>query len=154
MMLFFVVCAALTARVMAAGDPVLPHPLSMIYEGQARFSVLTTRLIRLEWSPTYEFVDGKTWVVQTRQVQPNPPVFNVTRNDTHLRIDTTHVTLEYLRNVTTTFSQHNIRVTVRINITDGATVSWSAIPGEEQESNLLGTIRTLDDETDSKVQLD
>jgi hypothetical protein len=94
MMLLLDVCAALRAKVAAPEDPVLPHPLPVVYESQVRFSVLTTRLIRLEWSTAHEFVDGETCLVQTRQVQPNPSVFNVTRKDTHLRIDTTHVTLE------------------------------------------------------------
>ncbi|CAF1309523.1 unnamed protein product [Rotaria sp. Silwood1] len=127
---------------------------SIIYEGQARFTILSAQLIRLEWSSTKEFVDEKTWLVQSRQIQPIPPSFTVMRNDTHLRIDTDFVTLEYLRNATTTFSQHNIRVTVRVNIIKGDIVVWNAIPGEEYDGNLLGTLRTLDGSRDPKLELD
>jgi alpha-glucosidase len=137
-----------------ANDGLLPDPSTIVYEGQARFTIISTRLIRLEWSPTKEFVDAKTWFVQSRRIQPIPPTFNVTRNDTHLRINTDFVTLEYLRNTTTTFSQHNIRVTVQVNPTTGETVVWNAIPGEEYDGNLLGTIKSLDRNNNSKVELD
>ena len=130
------------------------NPSSIIYEGHARFTVLSTHLIRLEWSATKEFVDSKTWLVQSRQIQPTPALFNVTRNDTHLRIDTNFVTVEYLRNATTTFNQRNIRVTIRVNRSTGETVVWNAIPGEEFNGNLLGTLRTLDGNRDSKLELD
>ena len=123
-------------------------------EGQARFTILSSRLIRLEWSPTKTFVDSKTWLVQSRQIQPSPAAFNTTRNDTYLRIDTSFVTIEYLRNATTTFSQRNIRVKIRVKPATGETVTWSAIPGEEYDGNLLGTLRTLDGNRDSKLELD
>jgi alpha-glucosidase len=138
----------------ATKDSLLPDPSTVVYEGQARFTVLSAQLLRLEWSPTKEFVDGKTWVVQSRQIQSPPPTFNVTRNDTHLRIDTNFLTLEYRRNVTTTFSQHNIRVTIQVGSTKQQSVIWNAIPGEEYDGNLLGTLRTLDRNNDSKLELD
>jgi hypothetical protein len=86
-----------------AADGLLADPSTIVYEGQARFTILSTRLIRLEWSPTKEFVDAKTWFVQSRQIQSTPPRFNVTRNDTHLRINTNFVTLEYLQ-------QHSVNI--------------------------------------------
>jgi alpha-glucosidase len=98
--------------VIATKNSLLPDPSTVVYEGQARFTILSAQLIRLEWSPTKEFVNAKTWVVQSREIQSTPPSFNVTRNDTHLRIETDFLTLEYQRNATTTFSQHNIRVTI------------------------------------------
>ena len=129
-------------------------PSGIVYEGQARFSILSPQLIRLEWSSTKDFFDGKTWLVQSRQIQTPPADYNVTRNDTHLRIDTEFVTIEYLRNAATTFSQHTIHVTVRVNSATGETVTWNAIPDEEYDGNLLGTLRTLDGNHDSKLQLD
>ncbi len=132
-MLVWLLLYATLFSVVATKDSLLPDPSTIVYEGQARFSILSAQLIRLEWSPTKEFVDGKTWVVQSRQIRSTPPAFNVTRNDTHLRIDTNFLTLEYLRNATTTFSQHNIRVTIQVNVTKGETVVWNAIPGEEED---------------------
>lgn len=137
-----------------ATDDLLPDPSTVIYEGHARFTILSAQLIRLEWSPTKDFVDAKTWFVQSRQIQPAPHTFNVTRNDTHLRITTDFVTVEYRRNMTTTFSQHNIRVTVQVNLTKGEAVVWNAIPGEEYGGNLFGTIRGLDKNNSSKLELD
>jgi len=153
MMVWHLLCATLFS-VVATKDSLLPDPSTVVYEGQARFTILSPQLIRLEWSPTKEFFDGKTWVVQSRQIQLTPPSFNVTRNDTHLRINTNFLTLEYLRNATTTFSQHNIRVTIQVNSTTGERVVWSAISGEEQDGNLLGTLRALDRNNDSKLELD
>jgi len=138
----------------AGNERVLSDPSTIVYEGQARFTILSTRLIRLEWSATKEFVDAKTWLVQSRQIQDQPPAFNVTRNDTHLIIVTKYVTLEYLRSATTTFNQHNIRATILVNEDKGQTVVWNAIPGEEYDGNLLGTVRTLDGNRDSKLELD
>jgi alpha-glucosidase len=140
--------------VIATKNSLLPDPSTIVYEGQARFIVLSAQLIRLEWSPTKEFVDAKTWFVQSREIQSIPPSFNVTRNDTHLRIETDFLTLEYQRNATTTFSQHNIRVTIRVNAATEENVVWNAMPGEEQDGNLLGTIRTLDRNNNSKLELD
>ena len=136
----------------ATCDLALADPSTVVYEGLARFTILSAQLIRLEWSPTKDFVDAKTWVVQSRQIQLTPPAFNVTRNDTHLIIQTNFVTVEYKRNVTTTFNQRNIRVTIRVN--DKTVVVWNAVPGEEYDGNLLGTIRTLDRNNDSKLELD
>ncbi|CAF1235295.1 unnamed protein product [Rotaria sp. Silwood1] len=153
MAVWFVFYVALLVTT-ATGNILLSDPSTIVYEGQARFTILSAQLIRMEWSSTKEFVDGKTWLVQSRQIQPTPPIFNVTRNDTHLRIDTTFLTLEYLRNTTTTFSQHNIRVTIHVNISTGETIVWNAIPGEEYNGNLLGTLRTLDGNRDSKLELD
>jgi alpha-glucosidase (family GH31 glycosyl hydrolase) len=153
MLMWLVLCASLLATTVT-GDSLLADPSTIVLEGQARFTILSTRLIRLEWSPTKEFVDARTWLVQSRQIQPTPTTPNVTRNDTHLRIDTGFVTIEYLRNAATTFSQHNIRVTVQVNPAKGETVVWNAIPGEEYDGNLLGTLRTLDGDRDSKLELD
>ena len=135
-------------------DLLLADPSTVVYEGLARFTILSPQLLRLEWSPTKEFVDSKTWIVQSRQIQSTPASFNVTRNDTHLRIDTDFLTLEYQRNVTTTFNQRNIQVTAKVNEGKGETVVWNARPGEEYDGNLLGTIRTLDRNNDSKLELD
>ncbi|CAF3801438.1 unnamed protein product [Rotaria sordida] len=153
MSMSFVFCKFLLV-ITATKNLLLLTSASIIYEGQARFTILSAQLIRLEWSLTNEFFDGKTLLVQSRQIQPIPPSFTVTRNDTHLRIDTNFITLEYLRNATTTFSQHNIRVTIRVNVIKGETVVWNAIPGEEYDGNLLGTLRTLDGSRDSKLELD
>lgn len=146
--LFFAATTATTS------DFAVSDPSTVVYEGFARFMVLSSQLLRLEWSPRKEFVDAKTWVVQSREIQSTPPAFNVTRNDTHLRIQTDFLTLEYQRNVTSTFNQRNIRVTIQVNATRGDTVVWNAIPGEEYDGNLLGTIRTLDRNNDSKLELD
>ena len=149
--LVFCVCLFVPA---IADDTAAADPSNIVLEGQARFTILTARLIRLEWSPTKEFVDAKTWVAQSRQIEPTPSPYNATRNDTHLLIVTDYVQIEYLRNATTTFSQHNIRVTVLVNRAKGETVVWNAIPGEEYDGNLLGTVRTLDGNHDSKLELD
>ena len=153
MLTLVVFCASLLIATIT-GNSLFADPSSIVTEGQARFSILSPRLIRLEWSATKEFVDSKTWLVQSRQIQPAPAPFNVTRNDTHLRIDTSFITVEYLRNATTTFNQRNIRVMILFNRAKNETIVWNAIPGEEYNGNLLGTLRTLDGNRDSKLELD
>jgi hypothetical protein len=46
--------------VIVTKNSLLPDSSTVVYEGQARFIVLSAQLIRLEWSRTKEFVNAKT----------------------------------------------------------------------------------------------
>ena len=52
-------------RVQLPGNP-HAHPESVVVRGQVRFTVLTPRLLRLEWSPTEEFTDFATFAFPNR----------------------------------------------------------------------------------------
>ncbi|CAF1077357.1 unnamed protein product [Didymodactylos carnosus] len=129
-------------------DPIA-NPSSVVLVGNARFTVLTDRIVRMEWSSTKTFQDSPTWVIQVR----NTPVpdYKVTQNDTHTTIQTSYLTLTYLTNSTYTFNSSNINMIVRFG--DSQQVQWSAIPYEENTGNLLGTVRTLDGNKDQNLEM-
>ena len=138
----------------------IANPAAIVTAGNARFTVLTDRLIRLEWSATRTFQEQATWVAIQRN--HTVPAFKTSSNSTHTLISTPYVTVEYLTASTTTFNSSNIRVTATYTTVSPSTlqltvnsVSWQAINKEEVAGNLFGTFRTLDgDTTDETNQLD
>ena len=67
-----------------------------IFQGQKyRITVLTERLIRLEYSQEGIFNDNLTQLVINRNF--NPPVFEVKEDDRYLQIDTKYFRLEYTK---------------------------------------------------------
>ena len=60
-------------RIRLPGNP-HAHPDSVVVRGNARFTVLTERLLRLEWSPAGEFTDFATLAFPNRRVD-QPPSF-------------------------------------------------------------------------------
>ena len=64
----------LSAQAAAPGDPVLnpvADPGAIIISGQARFTILTSQLIRMEWSPDAKFEDHAS-LVFINQLMPVP----------------------------------------------------------------------------------
>ena len=80
-------------RVSLPGNP-QARPECVIVRGKARFTVLTSRLLRLEWSPTGEFTDFATLAFPNRHAE-DPPEFAVREDAEHLWIETS-VTLAHL----------------------------------------------------------
>ena len=109
---------------------------AMVVDGQARFTVLTPRLIRMEWSADGNFEDRPTFVVLNRQLPV--PFFKKTSDDNNLVIDTTALQLRY-RKGSGKFTPDNLSITFKL---DGAEQSWK--PGAAPTGNLYGTTRTLD----------
>src|SRR5258708_6889531 len=62
------------------------HPNSIVICGQARFTILTSRLIRLEWSATGKFEDRATFAFPGRYAEP--PAFQRQLNGTQTEINT------------------------------------------------------------------
>ncbi|CAF4799842.1 unnamed protein product, partial [Rotaria sp. Silwood1] len=60
----------------------------------------------------------------------------------------------YVRNAITTFSQHNIRVIIRVHAAKRETIVRSSILGEDYDENLLDTLHILNENRDSKLELD
>ncbi|HJT16583.1 MAG TPA: TIM-barrel domain-containing protein [Thermoanaerobaculia bacterium] len=103
-------------------------PKAIVIEGPARFTVLTPRLIRMEWG---QFEDHASLVFVNRRL-PVPP-FTTAHEDGWLVIKTAGLTLRY--KPPAGFSADNLTVQF-----DGGT--WK--PGTPDKGNLGGTIRTLD----------
>jgi alpha-glucosidase len=112
-------------------------PKAMVLSGQARFTVLTPRLIRMEWSDTGRFEDRASLVFINRR-QP-VPAFRAAVRRGWLTVTTDALALRY-RVGSGAFTAANLEIRLTLN---GTPVVWR--PGMEDKGNLLGTTRTLDD---------
>ena len=114
----------------------VPNPKAVVQAGQARFTVLTPRVIRMEWTKNGKFEDHATLVFVNRWL-PVPP-FTKTISRGWLEIKTAALTLRY-KVGSGKFTAKNLTVSFQM---DGKTKTWH--PGEKNKGNLGGTTRTLD----------
>lgn len=124
-------------RVRMEGQPVA-NPASVVTSGQARFTVLTARLIRLEWSETGQFEDRSSFAFPTR-FAAEPPAFTVENGPEWLVINTGPLTLRY-RLDSGVFTGANLSISFELNSQPS---TW--VPGSPNPQNLRGTRRTLDE---------
>lgn len=110
----------------------LAAPDAVVQIGHARFTVLTERLIRLEYHPQDCFEDRASQAFWYRH-QPVPD-FNAQITENSLEIETAYLHLQYSGG---DFSPENLSIKLK----DSGTV-WH--PGDVDEQNLRGTTRTLD----------
>ena len=127
--------ATLTAFGASGNNPVA-NPKAQVVEGKARFTVLTDRLIRLEWAADGQFEDHASLAIINRDLPV--PSFSVSRSGMSLTIKTKSLTLVY-KGGEGPLSAQNLAVSFKLN---GKTVKWN--PGMEDKGNLMGTARTLD----------
>ncbi|WP_051943317.1 MULTISPECIES: glycoside hydrolase family 31 protein [Luteibacter] len=113
------------------------RPEAIIERGEVRFTVLTPRLIRMEWSADRRFRDGRTQVVVHRAL--DAPPFQIVEDDVAIQIETDRLQLHYEKD-SGRFVPGNLRIRVRRK--PGDEVEWR--PGDVQQANLGGTFRTLD----------
>ncbi|MCP4537980.1 MAG: DUF5110 domain-containing protein [Chloroflexi bacterium] len=128
---------ALFERIYFRGNPVA-NPDTVVTGGNVRFTVLTSRLIRLEWSETGEFEDRSTYAFPTRHTS-TPLHFMAQVDEGTLTIDTGILTLCYEQG-SGEFTARNLFIAFDLN---GERQTWS--PGTPNPSNLRGTRRTLDE---------
>ena len=114
----------------------LANPKAVIQSGQARFTVLTPRLIRMEWTSTAPFMDKPTLTVINRNLPV--PKFSSSVENNDLVIRTEELELRY-KTGSGKFNADNLVVKA---LTPHHFFSWS--PGKAQKGNLKGTSRTLD----------
>jgi len=112
---------------------------AVIHEGDARFTILTSRLIRMEFDPQRSFEDRASQVFLYRD-QPVPS-FNSWRQEGWLHIETDHLHLRFVENGR--FHWRDLHITLKQT---GQTWQYSY----PDHSNLGGTIRTLDS-TDGRL---
>lgn len=130
----------LIAPVVRAGpertyDPVA-EPSAVVVSGNARFTILTPALIRLEWAADGQFEDRASLAFVHRRLPP--PRFSVQRDDPWLVIDTGELTLRY-KEGSGKFAPHNLWIDRA-----GEPVAFKWTPGQPDDGNLKGTTRTLD----------
>ena len=115
-------------------------PSAVIQSGNARFTVLTSRMIRIEYSTAQQFEDRATFAIVNRRLPV--PAFTSEEADGYLYIRTADLTLRYKKGTAiraTDKKPDNLMVTFQLN---GITCTW--YPGKDDALNLLGTNRTLD----------
>ena len=139
--------AILTALACTLSPAIADNPKAdakaVVTSGNARFTVLTPQLIRMEWSADGQFEDRATLTFVNRETPV--PEFKVRESRSKLTITTPALTLTYLKNGK--FSDKNLKAVFTLN---GKEVVWT--PGMENPQNLLGTTRTLDGADGSKLK--
>ena len=109
-------------------------PKATVIVGSARFTMLTPRLIRLEFEANGRFQDKPSQPFWYRK-QP-VPAFEYVVKSGRLQIETKHLQLSY--EVGRPFTANSLQITLKANGT-----IWKF--GAEDPQNLRGTYRTLDE---------
>ena len=115
---------------------------AVVVAGNARFTLLTSRAVRMEWCVAEPFEDNATLTFVNRSMPV--PEYKVRRSKSQITISTDDITLTYRGN--DRFSESNLEVSFMMN---GCKVVWR--PSMTDSLNLLGTSRTLDGCDGSRV---
>lgn len=113
-----------------SNDDPAADPAATVTVGKARFSVLTDRMIRMEYAPDGVFEDRATMTFVNRRLPV--PAFSVKRAGDGCTIDTGRVKLVYKGGE---FAPETLSA-------EGDGFAWKY--GDEDKGNLYGTKRTLD----------
>jgi len=113
----------------------IAHPDAIVTAPHMRFTVLTSRLLRLEYSPIDQFEDRASQVFWYR-AQPVPE-FEVERTTDRVVITTPHLRLTYRSNAQG-FTRESLAIEVK------ATAQTWKYGDRGEWKNLRGTARTLD----------
>lgn len=98
-----------------------------IIKGQKyRFSILTERLIRLEYSPTSTFNDLKTELVSCRNF--DPVKFSTTEDNTYLELETPYYKLSYIKESEFKGNALNPSKNLRIELKNGSFIWYYGNP--------------------------
>lgn len=123
----------------AQNNPVA-NPDATVTSGNARFTVLTPEMVRIEYSDKALFEDRATFAIINRNL--DVPAFEKFEDSEYVYINTDKLSLKYRKGsdpVTHPASARNLSVTINHN---GREVLW--YPGKPDPLNLKGTCRTLD----------
>lgn len=115
------------------------HPVDsgMVVDGNARFTVITPTLIRLEFSKDGKFINRRSYFAWHRDVKP--PQFHTQRESGTLTITTSRLKLTW-RGGDDGFNASNLSIQF---LNEGGTwKTWR--PGAKQVGNLGGTLNALD----------
>jgi alpha-glucosidase (family GH31 glycosyl hydrolase) len=131
-------CFAVFAIPCFAADAIRPvaAPGATLLSGDVRFTVLTPKLLRLEWAADSSFEDRASLVMLNRSLPV--PKFTTGRNGGWLEMTTGALRLRY-REHSGRFTKENLNIHFQTN---GKEMMW--VPGTPDTANLRGTTRTLD----------
>ena len=127
---------ALPATASAASVTATPAPRIIVY-GDARFTVITSTLVRLEFSRDGQFINDRTYFAWHRHIKP--PQFQVRKQASKLVIKTARMELIW-RGGNKGFTPHNLAIRFR----NGKKTWTTWHPGDKQTGNLGGTRSSLD----------
>ncbi len=133
----FILCCISLASMAATekvNDP-KADDAAVVVAGNARFTVLTPQMIRMEWSEDGVFEDRATLTFVNRKL--DVPQFKVKRSSGKVTIKTSAVTVTY--KITGRFTDDNLKAEFKMG---DKKVLW--MPSFEDTLNLMGTTRTLD----------
>ena len=122
----------LKTAALAAAAALAAGASEKIVSGDARFTVLAPRLVRMEWAEGGKFEDRPTLTFINRDL-PDVPGVKKTFAGGGVEIDTGALKVSYSGGGR--FTKDNLSV-------EGAGFKWR--PGDDDKGNLLGTARTLD----------
>ena len=131
---FFVILFPLVAY--SSGNDAVANPAAVVEEGDVRFTVLTPRVIRMEWDSLHRFTDERSFIVINRNL-PVPEFKKIIKGG-KLTIRTDELELTYKLN-TGKFSKKNLEIKY---LNKKRAFTWN--PSVTQKQNLKGTARTLD----------
>ena len=139
-------CGALSACTSGAKETAIEPELSSNIawqDQQARFTVITDGVIRMEFDSLGQFTDNPSFIATIRQYPKTD--YKVTETDSMVIISTSKMTLTY-RKGSGRFTADNLSIESDASLTKQFT--WH--PGDVQQQNLGGTYRTLDGYDGSK----
>ena len=113
------------------------NPEAIVISGNARFTMLTSQLIRMEWAEDGQFEDRASFVFINRNLPA--PSFKKYFQNQWLIIETEKLILKY-KTDSGEFDRENLLIEFNLN---GEKKIWR--PGDTDDGNLFGTIRTLDE---------
>ncbi len=133
--------------VQPADDPVAGQRATVRFRN-ARFTVLTPQLIRMEWSAENKFEDHASFVFLNRRLPVPKFSTGITGSGHTLTIQTASLSLTWSpESPESGFTPDNL--SIRLSV-DGAAVTWH--PGMDDPENLQGTTRTLDGALGAKTR--
>ncbi|MBQ1634629.1 MAG: DUF4968 domain-containing protein, partial [Bacteroidaceae bacterium] len=115
LVLFLGLLSALILQAQDGYNPV-PHPEAVVVSGNMRFTVLTSRMIRMQYSSTAKFEDRASFAVVNRNLPV--PEFTIQTEDGYLTITTSDLELRYRIGSQPKASDHstkNLSITFSLN---------------------------------------
>ncbi|HXR39514.1 MAG TPA: TIM-barrel domain-containing protein [Terracidiphilus sp.] len=131
-------------------DNPVADPRAVVTVGNARFTVLTPELIRMEWAADGKFENHASFVFLNRRL-PVPRFESdneASGPNKTLTLETDTLILSYTPSGDGHFTSDDLSITLKK--VDGGKVVWH--PSDTDSQNLLGTTRTLDGALGSKTQ--
>lgn len=120
-------------------------PKACVIKGNCRFTVLTDRLLRLEYVPDGQFEDRPSQTVLNRCLPV--PRYTVKDNGQRLEIDTVHFHMVYYYAKEERLTEHSLVIDAKNGFTNygGRWLFGKTLYGDPpRHNNLYGTARTLD----------